>query len=121
MEKIRVCLSDLPKEKMRKGNNGKIYITLIVDVRKDPDQWGQNLKVYVDQSQEDRQKHCPKIYVGGGKTYNFSTEKGTSPTQEEQENLIPPTEKKKMIYRSKLYKSSPNGKTNNTVGVNFKK
>lgn len=70
MEKIRVCLSDLPKEKMRKGNNGKIYITLIVDVRKDPDQWGQNLKVYVDQSQEDRQKHCPKIYVGGGKTYN---------------------------------------------------
>ena len=94
MEKIRVCLSDLPKEKMRKGNNGKIYITLIVDVRKDPDQWGQNLKVYVDQSQEDRQKHCPKIYVGGGKTYNFSTEKGTSPTQEERENLIPPTEKK---------------------------
>ena len=70
MEKIRVCLSDLPKEKMR------------------------NLKVYVDQSQEDRQKHCPKIYVGGGKTYNFSTEKGTSPTQEERENLIPPTEKK---------------------------
>ena len=36
MEKIRVCLSDLPKEKMRKGNNGKIYITLIVMCEKTP-------------------------------------------------------------------------------------
>ncbi len=95
MEKIRICLSDLPRESMRKASNGKLYIALIVDERKEPDQWGQNLKVYVDQSQEQRLKHTPKTYVGGGKTYNFNTEQNATPSEEEAAKIIPPTEEKK--------------------------
>lgn len=95
MEKLRICLSDLPREMMRKGSNGKIYITLIVDERKEPDQWGQNLKVYVDQTKEQRTAHAPKTYVGGGKTYTFTPESTAPVTPEDARQVIPPPEEKK--------------------------
>ena len=94
MEKIRICLSDLPREMMRKGSNGKIYITLNVDKRREPDQWGQDLKVYVDQTKEQREAHLPKTYVGNGKTYEFTETGTTPPTPEELKNAIPSPETK---------------------------
>jgi len=92
MEKIRICLSDLPREMMRKGTNGKIYITLNVDKRREPDQWGQDLKVYVDQTKEQRTSHTPKTYVGSGKTFEFADTSTTPPTAEEVKNVIPTKE-----------------------------
>lgn len=95
MEKIRICLSDLPKAKMRKGTNGKIYITLIVDGRKEPDQWGQDLKVYVDPSKEEREAGAAKVYVGSGKTMTFTSTKRSEPTEEDVKDIIPEKEDEK--------------------------
>lgn len=80
MEKIRICLSDLPKEKMTKGTNGKIYISLVVDKRKELDKWGQDLKVFIDPTKDERAAGATKIYVGSGKTITFECSKDNTVT-----------------------------------------
>lgn len=88
MQEISVCLNDIPREKMRKGNNGKIYFSLTIAKRKEPDQWKRDLKVYISQSKEDREKNVPKIYVGGGKTITFESQEQEPPTAEEMEAIL---------------------------------
>lgn len=66
---IDVCLSDLPKNKITKGNNGKQYIKLIVADRKAADNYGNDKMIYVSQTQEERKAQAPRTFVGAGKTY----------------------------------------------------
>lgn len=68
---ISLCLSDLMRQKMHKSTKGKIYTDLIVGVRKEPDQWGRDLKVYETPTSEDRKNGTPKNYVGGGRMTIF--------------------------------------------------
>jgi hypothetical protein len=54
MNRISICLSDIPREKLKKATNGKIYVNLIVAERHKPDQFSNDLTVYVDQTKEER-------------------------------------------------------------------
>lgn len=72
MKVISVCLSDLPKDKITTSEkNGKKYISLVVDDRKEADQYGNDLTVYVNPTKEEREAKVAKVYVGQGKTFNF--------------------------------------------------
>lgn len=71
MKVISICLSDLPKAKITEGKNGKKYINLVVDSRKEKDNYGNDLTVYVNQTKEEREAKVKKEYVGSGKTYEF--------------------------------------------------
>lgn len=88
-QEISLCLSDLTKAKMTKGSNGKIYCNIVVAMRKEPDQWHRDLKVYEPLSKEERENHAAKNYVGGGKTIIFVTQTGEIPTDEELANVLP--------------------------------
>ena len=46
--KVSICLSDLPKEEIRQATNGKKYINLTINRKKEPDQYGKDLSVAVD-------------------------------------------------------------------------
>lgn len=46
--KISICLSDLPKEHITEAKNGKKYINLTINRKKEPDQYGKDLSVQVD-------------------------------------------------------------------------
>jgi hypothetical protein len=46
--KVSICLSDLPKEFITEAKNGKKYINLSINRKKDPDQYGKDLSVQVD-------------------------------------------------------------------------
>lgn len=96
LQEISLCLSDLPKSHMTKATNGKLYMNLTIGMRKEPDQWGRDLKVYVTPTKEDREKKANKVYVGGGKTFIFAQSAGIQPTDEEINNIIPqmPTDEK---------------------------
>lgn len=87
-QELSICLSDIPKEKMTKAENGKIYINLTVSKRREPDQWKRDLKVYVSQKQEERERGEPKQYVGAGKTIQFKPKEGQTPTNEDIEQLL---------------------------------
>lgn len=72
MINVSICLSDLPKDRITKSEkNGKKYINLVVDQRKEPDNYGNTHTCYVGQSKEEREAKTPKVYCGNGKEIVF--------------------------------------------------
>jgi hypothetical protein len=88
MINISICLTDLPQDKITTAKNGKKYINLVVDTKRETDQYGNTHSVYVSQSKEDRQAKVQKTYVGKGKEYVF---KNDSPVTNKTENFYNPT------------------------------
>ena len=66
---ISISLTDLPKEKIKQGSNGKKYINLCVAKRKETDAYGNTHTIYVSSTKEEREAGAATIYVGGGKEY----------------------------------------------------
>ena len=79
MLQISICLSDLPKNKMRMSEDGKkAYIDLVVGNRRDPDKWGNDLFVALSKTKEEREAKAATVYVGKGKEL-FKTAQQTMP------------------------------------------
>lgn len=92
-QELDICLSDIPKDRMSKATNGKIYCNIVVGMRKEPDQWGRDLKVYMQPTKKDRENSIGKIYVGGGKTFIFANGTTSEPSQADIDAILPPAEK----------------------------
>lgn len=90
MEVLSLCLSDIDKTKIKAAGNGKKYLNIVVDRRKEPDKYDNTLTVYIQQTKEERQEKVPKIYIGAGKEYVFKSE--TPHSVEDVENLEPSPE-----------------------------
>ena len=69
MEVLNLCLSDIDKTKIFTAKNGKKYLSVVVTERKEVDQYGNDLAVYVSQSKDERDSRAQKNYIGSGKTY----------------------------------------------------
>ena len=69
MEVLNICLSDIDKTKIFTAKNGKKYLSVVVTDRKEVDQFGNDLVVYVSQSKDERDSRAQKNYIGTGKTY----------------------------------------------------
>ena len=80
MEVLNLCLSDIDKSKIFTAKNGKKYLSVVVTERKEVDQYGNDLVVYVSQSKDERDNKVQKNYIGNGKTYG---EKSTTAQQQE--------------------------------------
>lgn len=68
---LNICVSDLPKDRIIKGRNGKKYINLVLDERREVSQFGETHTITLSQSKEEREAKAPKVFVGGGKEYVF--------------------------------------------------
>lgn len=66
-----ICLTDIPEDKITTSSNGKKYVNIVVDQRKEKDQYDNTHTVYMSQSKDERQAKVPKKYVGNGKEYTF--------------------------------------------------
>lgn len=91
MKVISVCLSDIPKEKINVGKNGKKYVNLVVDDKKETDKFGNDTSVYVNQTKEERNNKEVRVYVGNGKTYTFDRQpsQGGGSTFEDSDQDLP--------------------------------
>ena len=86
---LSICLSDLPKEKIQTANNGKKYINLVVDKRKEEGKYGETHTLYVSQSKEEREAKYDKKYVGSGKEYVYNGQQNNaSQVQPEQQSQV---------------------------------
>jgi hypothetical protein len=85
---ISICLSDIPKDKIKLAANGKKYLNLAVAQRKEVSQYGETHTVFVSQDKEEREANVAVCYVGGGKEF---TQK-TTPVTAEQVGSMPPAE-----------------------------
>lgn len=66
-----ICLTDIPEDKITISSNGKKYVNIVVDQRKEKDPYDNTHTVYMSQSKDERQAKVPKKYVGNGKEYTF--------------------------------------------------
>lgn len=71
MQNLNICLSDILESKITTGKNGKKYVNITVDTKRDTDQFGNDLTVFLSQTKDERLAKEPKAYVGSGKTFNF--------------------------------------------------
>lgn len=75
---VSICLSDLPKDKIKKASNGKLYIGISVREKKEVDQYGNDATAYVTHTKEEKEAakasntKLEKQYVGNGKIFIFS-------------------------------------------------
>jgi len=61
-----IRVDKLPKEKFIAGKDGAVYVNLTMSIN-DETRYGNNVGVYVSQSQEEREAKKQKQYLGNGK------------------------------------------------------
>jgi hypothetical protein len=66
---ISICLSDLPKDKIKQAANGKKYINLCISERKETGKYGETHTLFVSQTKEEREEQQTVTYVGSGIEY----------------------------------------------------
>ena len=62
-----ICLTDIPKDKITEGKNGKKYLNITLWVNDTPDQYGNIGSVQVSQTKEQREAQEKKQYIGNFK------------------------------------------------------
>jgi hypothetical protein len=71
---ISLCLSDIPKEKIKQAANGKKYINLILYELRETGMYGATHTLTVSKTKEEREANAETLYVGRGKQYVPKTE-----------------------------------------------
>lgn len=66
---ISICLTDIPKDRIKQAGNGKKYINLCVASRKEVSPYGDTHTVFVQQTKEEREVNAPVTFVGAGKEF----------------------------------------------------
>ena len=61
-----INLTEIPKDKIIVGKKGK-YLPITVTINDEPDQFGNQGPVVVQQSKEEREAKQPKVYLGNVK------------------------------------------------------
>ncbi len=66
-----ICLSDIPEAKITTASNGKKYVNIVIDERKEKDKYDNTHTCYIRQTKEEREAKQAKVYVGNGKKIDF--------------------------------------------------
>ena len=64
-----ICVSDIPKSAIKKADNGKLYINIVIAERREEGKYGETHTIYMSQSREERDAKMEKCYIGNGKAY----------------------------------------------------
>lgn len=69
---VSICVSDIPKERIKQAENGKKYINITVASRREADKFGNTHTVFMSQTKEEREAKEGRTYIGNGKAINFA-------------------------------------------------
>jgi hypothetical protein len=70
---LSICLSDIPKEKIKVSEkNGKKYLNISIAGKKEKDQFGNDVYAFVSQTKEEREAKADKSYIGDGTYIEFT-------------------------------------------------
>ena len=78
-----INLSEIPKDKIIEGKKGK-YLPITITLNDEPDQFGNQGPVVVEQTKEEREAKTPKTYLGNVKVvWTNGTNVDTAPRQDQ--------------------------------------
>lgn len=69
-----ICLTDIPKERIKLANNGKKYLSITVQDLREVDEYGHTHSLFISQSKEDREAKEKRTYIGRGKAVVFNNQ-----------------------------------------------
>ena len=82
--KTSINLNDIPKDKIYVGKKGK-YLPITITLNDEPDQFGNQGPVVVEQTKEERDAKAPKTYLGNVKVvWTNGTNVDTAPRDNNQ-------------------------------------
>lgn len=80
-----ICLSDLPKNKIVKAENGKLYLPVTVWYHPDePDKYDNIMAMQVSQTKEERDRKEKAVYLGN---FKLAVPTETPATKEDTDDL----------------------------------
>ena len=85
---VSICVSDIPKDRIKQAENGKKYMNITVAKRREPDQYGNTHTVFMSQTKEERENKDNRIYIGQGKGIDFHS----APVTVESVEAMPPVQ-----------------------------
>lgn len=66
-----ICVSDIPKQYLRRGKNGKFYLSITINERRTPSQYGDTHYIKVRVPREEASAERKPIYIGDLKPFNY--------------------------------------------------
>lgn len=85
---VSICLSDIPTDKRKKADNGKIYTNITVSKKREVDAYGNTHGVFMSQTKDERDAKVDRAWIGNGKGVVF----GNSPVTTESVESAPMAE-----------------------------
>ena len=70
---LSICLTDIPKDRIKLANNGKKYLAITVQDLREADEYGNTHSVYATQTKEEREAKEKRTYIGRGKEFVFQS------------------------------------------------
>ena len=89
---LSICLTDIPKERILKHENGKMYLNLQTWDNEEADKYGNHFSVSIPLTKEEVERkkageEIKRVFLGNGKIWPDAAPKMTAPTEEETEDL----------------------------------
>ena len=81
---VSICVSDIPRDRIRQSANGKKYINICVSQLHKPDAYENTHCGFMRQTKEERESKTPRAFIGNGRAVQFQTAERVSPEQVEQ-------------------------------------
>lgn len=71
---MSICLTDIPKDRIVKHTNGKLYLSISTWDNEEPDQYGNDFSVSITPSKEENERRksgekVDRIFIGNGKIW----------------------------------------------------
>ena len=76
-----IDLAKIDKTRIKDGKNGQKYYDILISVKDEKDQYGNDASVQQGQTKEEREAKKPQVYLGNGKTI-WSSEPAQSKSPE---------------------------------------
>lgn len=76
-----ICLTDIPKEFITEGKNGKKYVNFAVSKRKEVSQFGETHTITVSKPKDQRKEGEGLTFIGGLKGWKGNGQQSSSHTQ----------------------------------------
>lgn len=70
---LSICLSDIPKDRIKLANNGKKYLNVTVQDLREADEYGNTHSLYCTQTKEEREAKEKRTFIGRGKEFVFQS------------------------------------------------
>lgn len=89
---MSICLSDVPKDRILKHKNGKMYLAVQTYDYDEPDRYNNNFSVQLPYNNDEKKRReagekIPRIFVGSGRT--FKVEENMRPINDNEADEIP--------------------------------